>query len=99
MGAFLQSRVSVVWLAVAANLLGWSAAPAAGEPPRADRYGDPLPDGALARVGTVRFRQGGAPPFLSFTPDGKTLISADSAVDTTIRFWEAATGRQVRQFT
>jgi WD40 repeat protein len=62
---------------------------------RADRMGDPLPPGAVARLGTVRFRHedwGGGT--LTFLPDGKTLVSISQA--RSIQFWEARTGRLLR---
>jgi RNA polymerase sigma factor (sigma-70 family) len=59
-----------------------------------DRYGDPLPKGAIARLGTVRFRSQseGARSFL--TPDGKTLVAASAGGQA--RVWDMATGRLVR---
>jgi RNA polymerase sigma factor (sigma-70 family) len=65
--------------------------------PRTDRYGDPLPAGALARMGSTRFRHGSWAYRVVFAHDGKTLISAGA--DRAIRFWEASTGKQVRQLT
>jgi len=42
--------------------------------PRVDKFGDPLPDGAVRRFGTLRFRHE-AVAALAFTPDGKRLVA------------------------
>jgi WD40 repeat protein len=63
--------------------------------PRTDRYGDPLPEGAIARIGTVRWRHVGA-FFAAYGPDGKTLVSV---ADNSFRVWEVATGRKLREVT
>jgi RNA polymerase sigma factor (sigma-70 family) len=62
---------------------------------RTDCYGDPLPDEALARLGTTRFRPGEPVRFLRFTPDGARLITQSSAG---LRIWDAASGRELRRF-
>src|SRR2546427_496545 len=64
--------------------------------PRLDSYGDPLPKGALARAGTVRFRHDNSITSLAFAPNGKTVASAGG--DETIRLWEVATGKDLGQF-
>lgn len=71
-------------------------APAANEPPagRLDRFGDPLPDKALVRIGTNRLRtaQLTGEASLAFSRDGATIYSADSRA--AVRIWDAASGRE-----
>jgi WD40 repeat protein len=70
--------------------------PGEGRQPRADRLGDPLPAGAVARIGSVRWWQGGgAEGPLVFTPDGKLLVSCEA--DQAVRLLDAATGQEVRR--
>jgi WD40 repeat protein len=59
--------------------------------PTVDAEADPLPSGALARLGTTRFRFDGA-AHLEFAPDGNTLFS--STLDQRVVEWGLTTGRQ-----
>jgi RNA polymerase sigma factor (sigma-70 family) len=61
---------------------------------RVDRYGDPLPDGAVARLGTVRWRHLRFAMRPVFSPDGKVLASV--CWDTLI-LWDATTGKELRR--
>src|SRR5262245_6378750 len=65
--------------------------PAAGEP-RNDSHGDPLPESALVRFGTVRDRVGSEECRRSFdlSPDGKWLAVEDQ---NNITLWDVDTGR------
>jgi RNA polymerase sigma factor (sigma-70 family) len=72
--------------------------PAAAEPKpreRTDRYGDRLPTGAIARLGTVRFRHGLSVDRLTFSPDGKLVASWDCFRG--IVLWEVGSGRVSRE--
>ena len=64
-------------------------------PPKVDRQGDPLPDGAITRMGTTRWRHGDNIVFLAF-PSDKTMLTV--ARDSTIRLWDRATGKEIRRF-
>jgi WD40 repeat protein len=62
-----------------------------GDPPRTE----PLPDGALLRLGITQWRHGGAGTAIAFSPDGKLLLSGGERG--TLRLWEVATGRELRR--
>jgi WD40 repeat protein len=64
------------------------------EPPaRTDGRGDPLPDGALVRIGTTRFRDGNPIGAVTLAPDGKAVAVA--AYDG-VRILELPGGKELR---
>jgi RNA polymerase sigma factor (sigma-70 family) len=63
---------------------------------RTDTEGLPLPDGAIARLGSARFRHGGtylAP--VAFSSDGRRFAGGDSRG---VHVWDVGTGRRVQHF-
>ncbi|HEY7158925.1 MAG TPA: WD40 repeat domain-containing protein [Gemmataceae bacterium] len=78
-------------------VLAATSATAAGDDkkPRTDLYGDPLPRGAVARLGSVRFRFARVIKSLAFSPDGKRLAGSSSR---RITIWDVATGKRIREF-
>src|SRR5215468_4649827 len=64
--------------------------PGQGQAARVDRYGDPLPAGAVARLGTIRLRHTGLVHEVGWLPGGKSIASVG---DDGVRVWDAGTGR------
>ncbi len=55
-----------------------------------DRLGDPLPEGAVQRLGTTRLRYGGVGD-INWMPDGRGLI----ALGANVEIWDFAVGRRL----
>jgi WD40 repeat protein len=72
----------------------------ADAPPAVDRFGDPLPQGAVMRLGFVRTGSSSPlniadGPLAAFSPDGQYFVSA---CYNRIYLWEVKTGRVKRRF-
>src|SRR5579871_4792853 len=71
--------------------------PVAPPPPtddqkRLDRFGDPLPPGAIARLGTIRRRFDALT--MAWTGEGRTIIACNR--ERLFRWWDARTGELVK---
>ena len=82
---------------LAVVLLVWSGQSGASgeEKPRLDLHGDPLPQGASARLGSTRFLHEDWVRLLAFLPGDKHLLAACGRVTCV---WDADSGRLVRRF-
>ena len=70
-----------------------------GEPKatgKTDLYGDPLPEGAMARLGTIRFRHDIRPRMVAFAAGGKVLVSVGMGGYGVI-LWDALSGRPLHR--
>jgi WD40 repeat protein len=68
--------------------------PVATAADRRDNYGDPLPPAAIARLGTVRLRHGGAVGFVAYALNGTAIVSAGN--DQVVRVWDSRSGSPIR---
>src|SRR5260370_38007740 len=97
-------RNRVLWLLLAVVISSINAAPTRSQPPAQtmpplDLFGDPLPPGTLARMGTIRLRPGGTPGHLLFSPDSKQLIcfAAGYGATNALVHYDVASGKEVRR--
>src|SRR4029077_2731141 len=101
-GHHVIARTTLVFLAVVllvARSYAQRAPPAPAVVQRTDSLGDPLPDGAVARLGTLRLKHDPVTaPIVDvalFSPDGTKIVSLAYGHGG-VRLWDAATGKEIR---
>jgi RNA polymerase sigma factor (sigma-70 family) len=62
---------------------------------KVDFYGDPLPAGAVARLGTLRLYHGQTVDRVVLSPDAKLVVSFARNYGSGNRLWDAVTGREL----
>src|SRR5437762_3011636 len=96
-------------LAVGIGFAGYDSWVRPGTPPKVDENrpqvvqiepenkvgGDPLPAGAVVRLGQDRWLHDIAAHFAAFLPDGMTVVTVND--DRTIRVWEFPSGKEIRR--
>jgi RNA polymerase sigma factor (sigma-70 family) len=73
-----------------------AAKPLLQDKPALDVNGDPLPQGAVARLGQDRWLHDGIARFAEFLPDGKTVVTVN-AEEEAVRVWEFPSGKEIRR--
>src|SRR5262245_11983883 len=94
----MRASAICVWLLASIAIpAAFADDPAGKETPgrRSDSLGDPLPEGAVARLGTARLCHPDL-YYLAFAPDGTKLATVSNGG--LIRIWDVGTGRQVREW-
>jgi WD40 repeat protein len=66
---------------------------------RTDLYGDSLPPGAIARIGTLRDNIGEMSGDIVLSPDGKIITATSGWFVIPLRLWDLETGRAIRHLT
>jgi WD40 repeat protein len=68
-------------------------------PQRTDRYGDPLPNGAIARLGAAGLHHPGGVYAAIFTPEGTSILVVGAEEQgCSVRFWDRRTRTEGRRF-
>ena len=78
-------------ITLAILLSGFAITPVVAQPGK-DFYGDALPDGAIARLGSVRFHHPKGLTTMAYAPDGKSILAVGGD---SMRFWDTDTGKEL----